>query len=119
MKKINSIWYGARILAVCGMFMIAIPAVSYLLLTTFLRTGIVTVIIRVSMVTGGVILLIFGVILTIELQQDKRINLNYKQLRYHKIRINDEVFECQNCGSRTAKIEDTYCRECGVRFNKP
>lgn len=119
MRKINSIWYGTRILAFCGLFLIAIPAVSYLLFTTFLRTDIMTAIIKVSMVIGGVILLVFCIILAIELQQDKRINLNYKQLRYRKIRINDEVFECQNCGSRKAKREDTYCRECGARYSKP
>jgi hypothetical protein len=119
MRKINSIWYGTRILAVCGLFLIAIPAVSYLLFTTFLRTAVMIAIIKVSMVIGGVILLIFCIILAIELQQDRRINLKYKQLRYRKILINNEVFECQNCGSRKAKREDTYCRECGVRFGKP
>ncbi|HEX2946672.1 MAG TPA: hypothetical protein VHT96_12030 [Clostridia bacterium] len=118
MKKINTIWYGTRILGVCGLFLIVIPMAAYLIFATFLKTEIMIAIIKISAIIGGAILLIFGVILALEFRQDRRINLQYNKIKYQKIQITDETYECQNCGSKKVKKEDTYCRECSTRFVK-
>lgn len=92
--------------------------ISYICFTTFLREDILITVIKVSMIIGAAFLLIFGVILAIEMRQDRRINRQYNRTRHQKIQIAADVYECQNCGSRNVKSEDAWCRDCGIKFSR-
>lgn len=116
MKKINSIWFGPRILAAVVIFTLAIPALLYFIHKLLIPNVLLQYMIKVSLVIGILTLLIFLLILFIELKQDKRINKLYNKVKCEKIQITKGIYECQCCGNQKVQEKDSYCRVCGVRF---
>lgn len=118
MKKINSISYGGAVIAAGISFAAVIPALLYCVSSAFDMKSSFSLLIKISIIIGVLILLFFSVLLAIEMKQDKRINKFYRETRNSKIELPDKTFECQNCGNRQVGMEDTYCKVCGIRFNK-
>jgi len=118
MKKINSIWYGGNILGIGIIFAIVIPLLLYYTSFIFGLKANFSIPIRISIIMGVLILLLFLVLLAIELKQDKRINRLYSKTRNSKIALSNNIFECQNCGNRQIEKDDTFCKVCGIRFDR-
>lgn len=116
MKKINSIWFGSKILAVGGAFTVVIPLLLYLFTVLIAKNNVMIIASKVSITIGIAILALFSTILIIELKQDKRANLQYNEVKYQKMQIAAGIYECQHCGSRDVKKEDFICRVCNVEF---
>ncbi|MBE5960679.1 MAG: hypothetical protein E7256_04735 [Lachnospiraceae bacterium] len=115
MKKINSIWYGGKVILTGAILAFGVPAGIGILPG---ESKILEVIRMGSFVLGMLILLGFGIWLAIELHQDKRINGFYDRNRNRKLKIDEGIYECQACGSRKVKEKDERCSVCGVRFQK-
>lgn len=93
MKKINSIWYGGTIAVIGLIFSVLIPVVLYCI---SLLIGFQQIIARISWFSiciGVLTLLFFVVLLTIELRQDKRINIFYSNNRNKKTELSDKTYE--------------------------
>jgi hypothetical protein len=116
MKKINSIWYGSKILAAGGSFAVAIPLILYLLYVSITKIDIVLILIKVSISVGILILGLFCLMLAIESKQDKNIDLQYNKVKCQKIQISDNLYECQYCGNQEVKKEDLFCKVCNIKF---
>lgn len=118
MKKINSVWYGSRVLAVGGVFAIVIPSLLCLFHTLFIKYKIVSILIKISIAVGITILGLFSLMLVIELKQDKNISLQYNKVKHQKIQITSSLYECQYCGNRMVKKEDLFCKVCNIEFKE-
>lgn len=95
--------------------MIVIPLILYLL-KLYVRGDLIIVLIKTSIVIGILVLLFFSLMLIIELRQDKKINIQYNELKYQKIQVEEDLYECQHCGNQKVKEADLYCNICGIRF---
>lgn len=115
-KKINSIWFGSRILVAAGVFILVIPFLLYLLDLLMIGNDALWQMMKVSLAIGILILLIFSIILFIELRQDKRINKMYNKVKYRKMNISKGVYECQYCGNQKVQENDLHCKVCGIKF---
>lgn len=116
MKKINSIWYGSRILAAGGVFTFVIPFTLYLVSIRIVKNDVMLILAKASIAVGLAIFLLFFIMLIIELKQDRNINLRYNKLKYQKIQISVGVYECQHCGNQKVKKNDSFCKICDVKF---
>lgn len=114
-KKINSIWFGARVLAAAGIFLVVLPLVLYVIHLAEKYT-VLNLLIKISFVIGAIIIIFFSIILAIELRQDKKINKQYNKVRYKKIQLSDGMYECQYCGNHKVTDDDLYCKVCGIKF---
>lgn len=72
---------------------------------------------KISFFIGIIIFGVFFIWLTIELKQDKKINKMYEKHRNEKLLVGDKIYECQACGNRQVKNDDTSCRVCGIEFS--
>lgn len=116
MKKINSISFGGTVIVIGLSFAIVVPILLYCTSLAFKLYPLLSLLIKISIIFGVLILLSYLVLLTIELRQDKKINRFYWKTRNSKIELPDKTFECQNCGSRQVKKDDETCKVCGIRF---
>ena len=116
MKKINSIWFGTKILAAAGILILVIPAFLYLIDLFLIRYNMLKHIMKVSLAIGVAILMVFSIILIIELSQDKKINRMYNKVKYRKIEFSKNAYECQHCGNQKVQESDLYCKVCGIKF---
>lgn len=98
------------------MFTIVIPLLLYLFCIIFNKNEVVSILIRIAISVGIAILCLFLLLMFVELKQDKNINLQYNIVKYQKIQIQDNLYECQYCGNRMVKKEDLYCKICNVKF---
>lgn len=113
MKKINSIWYGGKIILTGIIFAFMIP----LGIMIFpLKSKILTTLSSISCIFGIIILMGFGIFLAIELHQDKKLNEYYNRKQTQKVKISENKYECQVCGNREINQNDTSCKICGTRF---
>jgi membrane-bound acyltransferase YfiQ involved in biofilm formation len=118
MKKINSIWFGEKIIGTGLIFAAIIPLLLYHASFLFGSGRLFSFFIKGSVAIGTLILVFFIVLLTIELMQDRNINQRYNKTRNSKKELSDHNYECQNCGSRDLEKEDKFCKVCGIRFDK-
>lgn len=118
MKKINSVWYGAKILAAGVAVTALIPLVLYLSGKIFGETVLFSLLSKISGAIGAAILVFFFAMLAVELHQDKKAGLLYNSIKYRKTRLQGDLYECQHCGSRQVQKTDTYCKACGIKFLK-
>lgn len=116
MKKINSIWYGSRILVIGGFFAVVIPFILYLFYISNDKNEDIMILIRFSIAIGIIILIMFSLMLAVEFKQDRNINLQYNKVKYQKIKISDGLYECQYCGNQKVKKEDSFCKVCYIKF---
>ena len=114
MKKINSIWFGSKMIGLGIVFCAGIPLMLYGMSKMWPAVGIFMLSAKISISIGLLILAAFTVILVIELNQDRMINKNYSSKC--RCKISPTAYECQNCGNKTVIEEDTYCRVCGIKF---
>lgn len=70
MKKINSIDYGGKVIGTGLVFLVAIPAMLYVL-NCFLHSPVIQTLMTVSLMIGAIIEAGFGCVLLIELRQDR------------------------------------------------
>ncbi|MFA9378757.1 MAG: hypothetical protein ACERKZ_18735 [Lachnotalea sp.] len=113
MKKINSIWYGGKIILTGSIFAFILP----LGISLFpIKSKILTTLSSLSIICGLIILIGFGIFLAIELHQDRRLNSFYKEEQRNKVKIRENKYECQVCGNREINQYDSSCKICGCRF---
>ncbi|OPJ62590.1 hypothetical protein [Clostridium oryzae] len=115
MKKINSNDLGGKVVGVIVMFCFIVPVLCYLLRKLF---GFIParILIIISLVIGGCISFFSIIILIIEFRQDRKLDMFYKNHRNSKMQLEDGILECQNCGNRKIKENDSFCASCGVVF---
>lgn len=116
MKKINSIDYGGKVIGLGIIFAVILPALLWLL-DRVIKYNI-SILIKISIIIGLLILAIFFIHLMIELYQDHKIDKYYDSHRNIKIPIKNGMYECASCGNRKVKKEDTECQVCGVHFER-
>lgn len=112
MKKINSIWYGGKVILL-GSILVVMP----LGIIPF-DFKILNIISQISLTIGCIILIGFGILLTIELHQDKKMNLYHTSRLMNKLVISENKYECQVCGNRNIKKSDSHCIICGTHFTE-
>lgn len=115
MKKINSIDYGGKVIAVGIIIMLIIPGILAML-NTFIESDYIPIISWILFVLGAGILFCFGVVLCIELKQDKILDKYYSSHKYIKLKLNDNKYECGACGNRNVYAGSTICDVCGCKF---
>ena len=115
-KKINSIGYAHKIIGLALLFLAAVPAICYLLSLIFPASLFIRLI-YVSLWIGVFISLFFAGLLAIELRQDKKVNLEYANVKKQKLTLGNGKFECQSCGNRQVSDEDKRCCICGTTFS--
>ena len=115
MKKINSIWYGGKVILVGSILAFGIPLVIKIVPIKFRFLNIMA---RTSFIIGIIMLLVFSIVLFIELHQDKRMNEYYNSCRNTKNKIGEGKYECQSCGNRDVKESSKVCNICGAKFTK-
>jgi hypothetical protein len=115
--KLNSIQYGPRLLVIIGILTIGAPLAFYLcyfLLERFgFGIGVLLYAVRISVAAGIGVSILFILLLAIEFAQDRFLDHYYRRLQNRKMRISDESYECQYCGSRNLKASDKQCMICG------
>lgn len=116
-KKINSIGYGHKIIAISAIFLVVIPGISYLLSYLFKVDGLV-LISKVSIVIGLLILLFLFLLLKIEFYQDKKLERYFEKNKNTRLLLHNDLYECQACGNRKVKQEQKRCDICGSYFNR-
>jgi hypothetical protein len=114
-KKINSIGYAHKIIAVISFFLLLLPFILHLiwLITNF---TLLRIIIKISFSIGTIISILFLLLLKIELHQDKVINTQYQKNKNSRILLPSGFYECQTCGNRSLQAINKYCTHCGVNF---
>lgn len=115
MKKIDSIHFGGRFIWLMLIFMVIIPVVLGCV-NIFLKSSIIISLIIVSFIAGALIGLIFLIILAIELRQDRNLNKKYAAMKSVKIFLENNRFECANCGNIHVTNDDKVCKVCGQIF---
>lgn len=115
MKKINSIGYGGKILAIGMVFLLLIPMITYII-SPICRHVVYKYIGKISLLIGLLTLLFLALLLTIELRQDRKLNLYYDSQKNKKLKLGNDIFECQSCGNRKIQASDTSCPICGIHF---
>ena len=113
MKKINSIWYGDKVILLGIVLAIILPIGIMIIPFDFYILNIIS---NISFTIGVIILAGFSVLLIIELHQDKKLNAYYNSQRIKKMVISEYKYECQVCGNREIKKNDTHCNICGTHF---
>ncbi len=113
MKKINSIWYGGKVILLGIVLAIVLPIGIMIIPFDFSMLHIIS---YISFTIGVIILVGFSVLLIIELHQDKKLNAYYHSQRIKKLVISEHKYECQVCGNREIKKDDTRCNICGAHF---
>lgn len=114
-KKINSIDFGAKALLIILLFLIFIPLVFWGV-NYFVPKSSFLFVANCSCVLGAILLFVFLPVLFIELRQDKIISEYYGSHKNAKIKINENIFECANCGNRKISSVEKSCPLCGVNF---
>lgn len=117
MRKINSIGYAHRILALIAIFLIIIPLFAWLL-WRILQHALLHAIAKISLCIGGILAASFVVLLSIEFHQDRKIDKAYPHIRHGRILLKSGFYECQACGSRNSKYAETVCPICGNTFTE-
>jgi uncharacterized paraquat-inducible protein A len=116
-KKLNSIWYGPRLLALIGLLTIVVPVILELGLRCLgllgIKVGMLTIVISISRYAGIGLLVLFSILLAIEFIQDHLLDRRYHQERHTKLMNSDGSYECQYCGCRKIGINDKHCPVCG------
>ncbi len=116
MKKINSIHYGSRVIAVGLIFLVLFP-LAFWGVNQWLQNEALSTAAYVSMIIGAAIEIFLFVYLIIESKQDKMIDADYQRHMKMKIPLPDGKFECGNCGNRNVRASDTGCVACGITFD--
>lgn len=117
MKKINSIHFGTAFLKWAALFTVIIPLLCFGG-GLFIENQVLSKIGLLSFCIGILILIIFTIILLVEFRQDRYLNSFYKENLDIKRALDNNMYECQSCGSRLVKAEDNYCSVCGMVFRK-
>jgi uncharacterized paraquat-inducible protein A len=115
-RKLNSIWYGPRLLAIIGLLTIVVPVVVQLVLKFLdllgVQVGMLAIIISVSRYAGIGLFALFSMLLAIEFIQDHLLDRQYRQEQHKKLKNSDGSYECQYCGCRKIRKEDQRCPVC-------
>ena len=118
--KLNSIGYGPKILGVIGLLLAGVPLALYGIYLVLGLWGIdasaTLVVVKASLVIGGVLLGVFVILLAIEFAQDHYLDTYYRKRRQSRVKIPDGYFECQSCGHRRVRETDRSCPVCGKTF---
>ena len=112
-RKINSIHYRGAILGsgvVIGGLGLGLSKVAKS--ECFHQVGIGIGLIGLIFIIGITIWLI------IEGFQDYYWNQHDLEERNRKIKIDDQFYECQNCGNRRVQEKDVSCNHCGCQFKE-
>lgn len=117
MKKINSINVSGKVIGVISIFLVFLPFLFYCL--RFIGLEVIgEMLMKISLGIGVVISAVAWTLLMIELKQDKRLDQYYSSHAHCKNKPGENKYECQNCGNREVEKKDTYCKVCGILFEK-
>ncbi len=104
-----------RMIAVGAFFLVGVPAL--LAVTGRLVPGLnLRALILASAALGGVIWVVLLVLIVVEQVQDALLVRSYEGQRSKKFPAGNGLYECQFCGNRQVKEEDTSCGVCGKAF---
>lgn len=115
MKKINSVGYGHKIIGAAVVFLVLIPAVTWLL-SSITKQIAFLLFAKISLALGFAVLLFLLILLKIEFFQDKRIAKYFEANKNIKLRLKNGLCECQTCGNKQVKPEHKNCNVCGATF---
>ncbi len=108
---------GSRAAVLIGILLIVVPA---FLIVGSLLLGLVASpnetaleLIPVSIIIGLTLLAGLLVLVMAEVAQDRYIDAHYLRERNRKVQISNVLYECQYCGNRQVRVDDTYCPVCG------
>lgn len=111
---------GMLFVKLIGLFMIIIPSASYAFLLAFRLTGTIRTIlfsgIKISFGFGGLIFLVFLILIVLEQIQDHYFDVQFQRQRDQKILLSNGNYECQYCGNQKVKKNDKICSACGKEF---
>lgn len=115
--KLNSIRFAPRLLALIGIFTLALPIALYLcsvLLGLFgIRARVLLVAIFASITAGGGLLIVLLALLAIEFAQDRWLDAHYRSLQNMKLPLSEGYYECPYCGYQKVREFEKACRVCG------
>ncbi len=118
--KINSIHFGSQVIAVVALLTLAAPAILFLCYSILgflgIKLQVILSAISTSFAVGVMLLALFALLLAVEFVQDQSRGKQYKKIRMRKLEISDGYYECQACGNRLLRAEDTTCLVCGQRL---
>lgn len=116
MKKINSIWFGSKIVGLGLLILLA--AFIFYIIYSITGEEIIKWLYIVSLIVSFIMFSAIVTILLIEFCQDKKINSYFHASRASRIMISNSMYECQNCGNQNVKLSDKNCNMCGIRFKE-
>ncbi|MBE6024381.1 MAG: hypothetical protein E7231_14545 [Cellulosilyticum sp.] len=117
MKKINSINVGTKVLGIIMSLLLIIPGIGLgLKQIGLIRIGLVFI--KGGLGIGGVVTVVSLILLLIELRQDRKIDAYFSSHHETKQRLSNGLYECQKCGNKFVKAEESYCKICGVQFKE-
>ena len=112
--------FGARFLLVIAIFIVGIPGILFLLKILLGTSGTagntIDDLIKVSVVLGIGMTVIFCGLTILEQVLDRRIFKDYLKNRGEKLAYAEDKYECQYCGCRSVKKFDKVCPACGRSF---
>ena len=117
MKKINSIHVATKVLGVILFFMMILPLCFW----GMEQLGIISrgsPLIHISLIIGGSLAVGAFLLLVMELRQDRQLDVYFMSHRNQKLMLQNDLYECQNCGNKLVNEADTYCKVCGIIFKE-
>lgn len=114
MRKINSIWFGSKIIGL-GLLILLVSFIFYMI---HLIAGeeIIKWLYIASLIVSLIVFSALGTVMLIEFCQDKKAKKHFHEIRATRIMISNYRYECQNCGNQNVKLSDKNCNICGIRF---
>jgi hypothetical protein len=107
---------GAKILAICALLLLGIPALIWLLGQFGLRADSLAWAARLSLWAGGGLLLLFAGLVLLEHRLDERLYRRYRRSLDQRIPHADGTAECPHCGCRGIKEFESSCPVCGSQL---
>lgn len=115
-RILNLNWPGIILIKLIALFVVAIPAILYLISLLWIEKQIAGILLRATRVSFGIGISIFIALLALiiaEQIQDHFIDVQYQKNRHRKLSLGDGNYECQYCGNRKVKENNKICGICG------
>ncbi len=108
---------GGRFLLAIALLLGALPALLWLcslfLRAVHLNTASIPYLIRLSLISGGLLLAAFLILTALEQVQDAYLHRVYLRGRAKRIRLSSGESECPYCGNRQLQEFEKRCPVCG------
>jgi hypothetical protein len=120
MKRIlNLNGIGWHLMTAAGLFALGLPGLLWVLRAAGFQVNLLTRLMRLSVGIGIGLLVVLLVLIVVEQVQDGYLFRRYLKERRAKLALTDGRYECQYCGFRQVRAEDSCCPACGQGFSNP